>query len=109
MPTPAHPAIIDRDQHLDLALPSPGGQFLAIEQLTRAARAIENHQTSVTIAVLQDFVNDGAKRSQPDTARDDDDVVSPRCLHGPAHPKWTTNADPVAYCLRNQRVGGLSN
>src|ERR1035441_1859738 len=50
MPAPSQTTVIDRDQHLSVALAGPGSQFLAVKQIARAARSVEDYYTPVRLA-----------------------------------------------------------
>ena len=67
-PTPAQAAVIHRDEHLRVALPRPSRQLLAIEQIVRAARAVEQHQPAVVAAMRQDVIDHRPQRSQSNAA-----------------------------------------
>src|SRR5208283_1315687 len=104
---PAQATIVDRDQYLSLAVASPCPQFLAIQQVARAACTVEDHQSPIVSSILQDLIDQRSQRRQADPASHHDDVPPARCLHWPACPKRTSHTHRVAHSPVHQRMSGL--
>src|SRR5215469_9189185 len=93
VPLPLQIAYIDGDQNLGIRLTCPRLQLLAIQQLLRVARAIEDRQPAIAIAIVQNFINGWTKRRQSNSSGNDDHIAAACSLHRPAGSERTTNAD----------------
>src|SRR5208283_5931116 len=109
MPTPTQTTIVDRDQHLSLAVANPCRQFLAIQKVAWAAPSVEYYQSPIVFPILQDVIDHRPQRRQADAASHHDDVPSARSLYGPACPEWTSYTHAVAHFPIHQRMSSLAH
>src|SRR5271157_2041827 len=108
MAMPAQSTVINGREHLRLALPCPGREFLAIKNVARAAGSVEQDQTSVLITIAENFVDDGPERSQPDSSGNDNDIAATGNLHRPARTEGPAHGNAVPNFAAHQCVGRLA-
>ena len=95
MADPVRVGVVHRHVHAHVEAAAPFVQLLGIEQIGRAASAVDQEETTVFRAVCLDGQQRAAQWCEAHAARHHDDVLPARLFNRPRSPIRSANADRV--------------